>query len=138
MGIHKLDDRQLDTILAALRHWQKSLPKGVEADLLEIASRGDEHAPLSVDEIDQLCEKINCGEDRIYELLEGVAACDVRFMKEAPGYLGNNTDLAWRAGRMDLANRLFALLDSGDGVSAAAAVSSRSGEVRGDPTFSTC
>lgn len=50
---------EFNTILAALRFWQR---KGNTSDLPEwdIATNGDEDEPLSDDEIDLLCERINC------------------------------------------------------------------------------
>lgn len=49
--------RQRDTILAALRYWQRELPVVTDPVLHDIAS---EHGmPLTETEIDELCEAIN-------------------------------------------------------------------------------
>lgn len=49
--------RQRDTILAALRYWQRELPVVLDPELHDIAS---EHGmPLTETEIDELCEAIN-------------------------------------------------------------------------------
>ena len=53
-----LSDRELATMLAALRYWQ--------ADVLEIegAHKGEAHfedyEPLSSEDVDELCERLNC------------------------------------------------------------------------------
>ncbi len=52
------DDRELATILAALRYFQQDLAANEEGPISE---HFNEHTPLSVDEIDDLCERINCG-----------------------------------------------------------------------------
>ena len=51
----KLSDRELVTILAALRTWQGNVPVEdiVDPDYFEST------APLSQDEIDTLCERLN-------------------------------------------------------------------------------
>lgn len=52
-------DLERDTILAALRLWQE-YPRLDRTDELEdIASNGGEHGLMTVDQIDDLCEKIN-------------------------------------------------------------------------------
>jgi hypothetical protein len=60
----ELNARELATVLAALRYWQghcsaftKPLPN--EADLSEIANDGGTLEPLTTDEIDALCERLN-------------------------------------------------------------------------------
>lgn len=63
----KVSEREFDTILAALRAWE-GLMNGQDVakmfgDLIEIAEndrKGDD-AALSIDEIDNLCEDLNCG-----------------------------------------------------------------------------
>jgi hypothetical protein len=66
----RLDDRDLATVLAALRYWQRaigvdSLPVGPMAKseyMLHFNFSGDEEdqcLPLGTDEIDALCERIN-------------------------------------------------------------------------------
>jgi hypothetical protein len=68
----KVDERERDTILAALRFWQwccegrgraKLLDTARGQAIMEIAEnerKGDD-AALLVREIDALCERINCG-----------------------------------------------------------------------------
>jgi len=51
-------DRELATILASLRYWQRDLAANEEGPISE---HFNEHTPLTVDEIDELCERINCG-----------------------------------------------------------------------------
>jgi hypothetical protein len=66
----KLTKRQLGTILAALRFWQRHGPKQEnsffdrcetdEMDFLdEIRTGGGDFEDLSVEEIDELCENLN-------------------------------------------------------------------------------
>jgi len=53
-----VDDRELATVLAALRgHQRRTCPP----DLLDIATNGGRHVPLTGEEIDGLCERLNCG-----------------------------------------------------------------------------
>ena len=60
----EVSDRELHTILAALRNWHLqgaaeyllNCPK-----LLDIVTNGETCEPLTRDEIDGLCERINCG-----------------------------------------------------------------------------
>lgn len=52
----QLDARQLATVLAALRLWQRT--DWPPADLCDIATDGAEMEPLSVEEIDELCERL--------------------------------------------------------------------------------
>lgn len=49
--------RQRDTILAALRYWQRELPVVLDPELHAIA--GEHGMPLTESEIDELCEAIN-------------------------------------------------------------------------------
>ena len=55
---HTMDSRQLATVLAALRYWQREglLNSGAEC---EIAADCGEIEPLSSMEIDHLCELLN-------------------------------------------------------------------------------
>lgn len=53
-----LDKREISTILAALRNWQMYPMIVREQDL--IASDDELILPLNDDEIDELCEAINC------------------------------------------------------------------------------
>lgn len=56
-----VDNRQQAAILASLRHTQDVLRNGqpLKAELHDIATNAGEFEPLSVDEIDELCELIN-------------------------------------------------------------------------------
>lgn len=57
----KLDNREVAMILAALRYWQREgiMSSGYE---VEVASDSGRWEPLSVGEIDRLCERLNGGE----------------------------------------------------------------------------
>ena len=56
-----LTPQQLGTVLAALRHWQRETEDGdYPGDLWDIAADGGAFEPLSADDIDELCENINC------------------------------------------------------------------------------
>lgn len=52
-----ISGRERDTILAALRHYQASTI--ISDDIRDIANN-DHDSPLDEDEIDALCEEINC------------------------------------------------------------------------------
>ncbi len=53
-----VDDRELATVVAALRgHQRRTCPP----DLLDIATNGGAYVPLTDDEIDGLCERLSCG-----------------------------------------------------------------------------
>lgn len=71
-----LDNRELATVLAALRLWQTDRPQQPKADitgwplvserqgmLLDIADNGGTVEPLNIDEIDELCERLNTQSD---------------------------------------------------------------------------
>ncbi len=53
-----LDQRELATVLAALRYWQK-MEAYRPLELEAIATDSESFAPLNGDEIDRLCERIN-------------------------------------------------------------------------------
>lgn len=55
MKLHNLTDTELATVLAALRYWQQDTPM----DLSDY-EHFDECDPLDSDEIDELCERLNC------------------------------------------------------------------------------
>lgn len=63
----KLNDRELATVLAALRNLQEDIGQYTDKDGWTVedafADHFTEHEPLSLDEIDDLCERLNCGED---------------------------------------------------------------------------
>jgi hypothetical protein len=54
-----LNNRELATVLAALRYWQREglMSAGHEQD---IATDGDTFEPLNAEDIDALCERLNC------------------------------------------------------------------------------
>jgi hypothetical protein len=54
-----ISERETATILAALRYWQREglMSAGAEQD---VASDGERFQALSAEEIDTLCERINC------------------------------------------------------------------------------
>lgn len=53
--------RQLSTILAALRYWQAEIEDGdIPGSQYDIATNCDDFEPLTADEIDDLCEELNC------------------------------------------------------------------------------
>ena len=51
-----LSVRELATVLAALRSWQAGSHEAAEH-----APHFDDYEPLAADEIDELCERLNCG-----------------------------------------------------------------------------
>jgi hypothetical protein len=51
-----LTSRELATVLAALRHWQQDLAQNQRP----ISEHFADETPLSVEEIDDLCERLNC------------------------------------------------------------------------------
>ena len=64
-----LDDRQISTVLAALRYYQNDLDGSrlsgdvdPEGALNDIATNSDDHAGLDAAEIDALCERLNFGD----------------------------------------------------------------------------
>ena len=70
-----LTSRQLATVLAALRHWQEQLQRH-GAELAARFPQFDDHSPLSVAEIDWLCDLLNESSEQTPE------TCDC----ESPGY----------------------------------------------------
>lgn len=58
-----LSNREFHTVLAALRFWQQEKAVGkLPLELREIANNHGGTGPLSHNEIDALCERINCGD----------------------------------------------------------------------------
>ena len=53
----QLTDRELATVLASLRYWQQDL---AENDDSPISEHFIAESPLTVEEIDDLCERLNC------------------------------------------------------------------------------
>ena len=64
MTTNLLSARELATVLAALRCFQKSLAQGKDAALRALP-HFTECEPLSATDIDLLCERLNCGSDAL-------------------------------------------------------------------------
>ena len=60
-----LNEKELATVLAALRYWQED----IKMELREVSDHFIDVKPLTNDEIDDLCEKLNT-EDPMLDLLE--------------------------------------------------------------------
>ena len=56
MSVLAFSDRELSTVLAALRDYQR---RSCPPDLADVASNLNRHKPLTADEIDDLCMRIN-------------------------------------------------------------------------------
>jgi hypothetical protein len=57
----KLTSRELATVLAALRYWQNDLDDDPEMfENLPGSGHFEQETPLNGDEIDRLCEELNC------------------------------------------------------------------------------
>lgn len=52
--------RELGTILAALRSWQRRGRRDREPMIMSILTDDDSFAPLDPEEIDELCQRLNC------------------------------------------------------------------------------
>ena len=59
-----MNQRELNTVLAALRLWQSGVHHPLELET--IATNDGESEPLDGDEIDAFCERLNCGEDESF------------------------------------------------------------------------
>lgn len=59
----KFNDRELATVLAALRHWQIQRDRYIPGAHLDIATDGGAFERLDDDEIDDLCERLNASQD---------------------------------------------------------------------------
>lgn len=55
----KLTDRELGTVLAALRMYQRALAEYRDEPFSDIATNGGTVHPLDESEIDALCERLN-------------------------------------------------------------------------------
>ncbi len=60
--MNALTDRELATVLAALRQWQMDWESNPEE--LADSVHFEKHKPLTSSEIDELCERLNCEERR--------------------------------------------------------------------------
>ena len=60
-----MNEQERSTILAALRLWQQTSldGSGTDVDVLAIATNQGEFGLLGAAEIDQLCERLNAGDD---------------------------------------------------------------------------
>ena len=59
----ELSDREIAQLLAALRNWQTD---SLNEDLVEaFAGHFEDHAALSDEEIDDLCERLNFGDVQV-------------------------------------------------------------------------
>jgi len=58
----EITSRERDTILAALRHWQNTMHLA-SAEIRDIADNGEIDSALDVNEINELCEYINLGDE---------------------------------------------------------------------------
>jgi hypothetical protein len=56
----QLTERELATVLAALRYWQQDLADNEDEGPISQEHFTETVTPLTVDEIDQLCERLNC------------------------------------------------------------------------------
>lgn len=54
-----MNDREHATVLAALRLWQMQRERDIPGSLMEVATDGHTLEPLTDDEIDALCERLN-------------------------------------------------------------------------------
>ena len=71
---------ELATVLAALRHWQKALQKGKAQDLMP--DHFDKVEPLTLEAIDELCEKLNLAGGTVTVELDNVDWKMLRKQKE--------------------------------------------------------
>ena len=58
MNVH-FTERELATVLAALRYWQQDLAENDDEGPISPEHFTDRVTPLSVEEIDALCERLN-------------------------------------------------------------------------------
>jgi hypothetical protein len=63
-----LNDREKATILAALRYWQTLPEHEIPTEILDIADNGGTVVMMTDDEVDGLCERINCGDPEFEEV----------------------------------------------------------------------
>lgn len=72
-----MNERELATVLAALRYWQRNIiPSRVDSDIRDMATGNQRLEPLSDDEIDELCEQLNAARPvpRVLIVVEGGVA----------------------------------------------------------------
>ena len=56
-----LTDRELATVLASLRYWQQELTANEDEGPISPDHFDEDTTPLTVQEIDDLCQRLNCG-----------------------------------------------------------------------------
>lgn len=82
-----INERELATVLAALRYWQTDLEAN-DGEVID-AEHFQQHSPLTVDEIDKLCERLNlddsdhpkscpcrCHRERRLQFFESLCKCN--------------------------------------------------------------
>ena len=74
-----MKDRELNTVLAALRLWQMQRERDITGGLAVIASNGHTQEPLNSDEIDALCERLNTEADPNAEARAELARLEATF-----------------------------------------------------------
>lgn len=57
----RLTGRELATVLAALSYWQQDLAENQDEGPICPDHFDDKITPLTAEEIDDLCERLNCG-----------------------------------------------------------------------------
>lgn len=126
MYLH-VNDRELATILASLRHWQRNNRQdATKSPEYDVATNGDTLQPLGNVEIDELCERVNGGDDELpvhlVATLERVSAAydseDADY--DAAGEVETVLDAAYAAGlgpktSRELRRLLMAEIDNVEG-----------------------
>ncbi|HEV3447143.1 MAG TPA: hypothetical protein VG099_21060 [Gemmataceae bacterium] len=59
----RVTDRELDTLLAALRTWQRTVAEKQAQELVSPSHFEDGISPLTAEEIDELCERLNFSDE---------------------------------------------------------------------------
>jgi hypothetical protein len=93
-----LSDRELGTIFAALRERQDRIA-GQASDYLmleDIATNACDFEPLTADEIDRLCERLNAAAKPPHVVLYGIPSEGFRAVGPFPGF---DAAAAWSQGR---------------------------------------
>jgi hypothetical protein len=90
-----MNARDTSMVLAALRLWQKIYAfENVKEAFYDIATDDGTHALFTIDEIDELCEEVNCGVT-CFDLDQAEQLADVRSLREA------REDVLHRAGLLE-------------------------------------
>jgi hypothetical protein len=80
-----MNERELATTLAALRYWQQDMIDIQDQDednWMADSTHFEKHQPLTVEEIDALCEKLNAPESEPHELVRNLRAWAEKFQKD--------------------------------------------------------